>query len=304
MSKRVAVLMGGWSSEREVSLDSGQAVIRALKQSGNTPVAIDVDRDMEKLLRQLTPKPDVVFNALHGPGGEDGVIQGFLESLQIPYTHSGVLSSALGMDKVMSRQLFVKDGIAVPPWLLISRSDFMKAQPFPFPFVVKPRFEGSSCSVYILETTKAYDDLCQNWPYGEEILVEKYIAGREVHVAVMGHQALGAIEICPKEKFYDYEAKYTAGKADHFMPAPLSEEAYQEALGLALRAHRLLGCRGVTRSDFIYQEHQDLSQFYLLEINTQPGMTELSLVPEIAAYQGISFQELVEWMVAEARCDQ
>jgi D-alanine-D-alanine ligase len=225
--------------------------------------------------------------------------------LQIPYTHSGVLSSALGMDKVISRQIFAKGGILVPPSLLVSRADFMASLPFPLPFVVKPRFEGSSRGVHIIETAKAYDDLCQNWPYVGDVLVEKYLPGREIHVAVMGGRPLGAVEIRPKKKFYDYEAKYTAGKADHFMPAPLSEEAYQEALDLALQAHQLLGCRGVTRSDFIYQEEeQGLSQFYLLELNTQPGMTELSLVPEIAAYHGISFQQLVEWMITEAQCDQ
>ncbi|MEI8295480.1 MAG: D-alanine--D-alanine ligase [Alphaproteobacteria bacterium] len=296
----VAVLMGGWSSEREVSLDSGQAVVNALSQSSYEPIAIDVDRDIGKLLQQLTPRPDVIFNALHGFGGEDGVIQGLLESLHIPYTHSGVLASALGMDKVTSRELFIKGGMLVPLSRLVSHADFMRALPFPLPFVIKPRFEGSSRSVCILETTKDYDDLCQNWPYGDEALVEEYLSGREIHVAVMGDRALGAIEIIPKKQFYDYEAKYTDGCADHIMPAPIPGQDYQKALDLALRAHQLLGCRGVTRSDFIYKQEQ----FYLLEINTQPGMTALSLVPEIAAYNGISFQQLIEWMILEARCDQ
>lgn len=300
-AKRVAVLMGGWSEEREVSLSSAKGIIQALQDLGHHVVAIDVTRDLQGVLQALSPKPDVVFNILHGTGGEDGVIQGLLEILQIPYTFSGVAASAIAMNKVLSHKVFEGEGLKTPEWKVITCEELTAAHPFPFPYVLKPIAEGSSKGVYIIHQESDLPDISSTWGEGQKILAEKYIPGREIQVAVMGDRALGAIEICPKEGFYDYEAKYTDGKADHIMPAPLSKEAYDRVLAYALQAHQALECRGITRSDFRYDEEK--GEFYLLEINTQPGMTPLSLVPEIAAYCGISFPELIQWILDQAQCD-
>jgi D-alanine-D-alanine ligase len=299
--KSIAVLMGGWSAEREVSLSSGKAVITALQALGHHVTPVDVNRDMTQLEKALTPRPDIVFNALHGVGGEDGIVQGMLEVMAVPYTHSGVTASAVAMNKVLSRKIFEREGIPVPTWKVVSRTDIQAAHPFPMPYVVKPVNEGSSRGVAIIRSQEDFDQFLHGWTFGNKILVEKYILGREIQVGVMGDRAIGAIEIRPHEEFYDYTAKYTPGKAQHLMPAPLSPISYQAVLDLALRAHRLLGCRGVTRTDFMYDEVQD--QFYLLELNTQPGMTPLSLVQEIAAHQGITFNQLISWMVDQAQCD-
>lgn len=305
MSKHhVAVLMGGWSSEREVSLTSGRAVSKALKDEGFKVTDIDVGRDLGAKLAAV--KPDVAFNALHGPYGEDGTVQGLLEILGIPYTHSGVLASALAMSKPMAKDVWRSHGLPMADGKVVHRSAFSAGPVMPFPYVIKPLNEGSSVGVHIVFNGDNYqpqDDA--TWHFGEHVLVEQYIPGREIQIAVMGERVLGAIEIKAHGRFYDYEAKYTDGKATHLMPAPLPKAVYDDICALALKAHQTLGCRGVTRSDWRYDDTAGgTGKFYLLEINTQPGMTPLSLVPEIAAHQGISFGQLVRWMVEDASCDR
>ena len=291
----VAVLLGGWSAEREVSLVSGKAVSKALGNRGYRVTEIDVERDVGERLAEL--KPDVVFNALHGRWGEDGCIQGVLEVLGLPYTHSGVLASSVAMDKPLAKRVFETDDIPVPEGVIISREDLYRQEPLPRPFVIKPLNEGSSVGVRIVH---AGDDALANgtWPLEGELLIERYIPGREIQVAVLNGRALGGIEIRPKSGFYDYDAKYTEGLADHLMPAPVEAETYARLLDFAERAHTILGCRGITRSDFRYDEENDA--IFILEINTQPGMTPLSLVPEIAAHSGLGFEDLVVALVEDA----
>jgi D-alanine-D-alanine ligase len=268
-------------------------------------IEIDVTQNLELLLKSLTPRPDVVFNALHGTGGEDGVIQSLLETLAIPYTHSGVTASAIGMDKVLSRYIFERAGLLTPEWKVVLTNTLEDspefAHPFPVPYVIKPLRDGSSKGVQIIRNESDRPLRDETWAHQTEMLIEKFIPGREIQVGVMGDRALGAIEIRPHQGFYDYTAKYTDGQAEHIMPAPLDPAAYKQALDIGLRAHQLLGCRGVSRSDLLYEEKTD--NLYLLEINTQPGMTPLSLVPEIAAHEGISFYQLLSWMINNARCD-
>lgn len=293
--RHVAVIMGGWSTERAVSLVSGAAVAKALAERGFRVTEIDAGRDLAAKLAAV--KPDVVFNALHGRWGEDGAVQGLLEVMNIPYTHSGVLASALAMDKPVAKQVFSDAGLLCAPGVVVTRAELVAVEPMPRPFVVKPLNEGSSVGVHIIEDG-------DNWRIADDglptdrLLVERYIPGREIQVAVMDGVALGAVEIRPKSGFYDYNAKYTAGLAEHLMPAPLPEDVYATVLEYAERAHKALGCRGVTRSDFRYDETE--GKFYILEINTQPGMTPLSLAPEIAAHKGISFGDLVTWLVDDA----
>ncbi len=305
MSKSVAVLMGGFSAEREVSLISGQAVADTLQDAGYSVTTIDVGRDAEALLSALTPRPDVVFNALHGRYGEDGCIQGVLEILAIPYTHSGVLASALAMDKPTAKRLFEDVGVPCAEHRIARREEVIAGDIMPRPYVVKPLNEGSSVGVHIVfegTDTPALSD--EGWAFGERVMVEKYVAGREITVAVMGDRALGVTELQPQNGFYDYEAKYTEGRTTHIVPAPLPPEIYQRALDHALAAHQTLGCRGVTRSDMRYDDTTgEPGRLVMLEVNTQPGMTPLSLVPEIAAYADIDFGQLVTWMVENAACD-
>ena len=305
MSKSVAVLMGGFSAERDVSLVSGQTVADALQDAGYAVTTIDVGRDAEALLSALTPRPDVVFNALHGRYGEDGCIQGVLEILGIPYTHSGVLASALAMDKPTAKRLFEDAGIPCAEHRIARREEVIAGDVMPRPYVVKPLNEGSSVGVHIVfegTDTPALSE--EGWPFGERVMVEKYVAGREITVAVMGERALAVTELQPHDGFYDYEAKYTEGRTTHIVPAPLPPEIYQQALDHALAAHRTLGCRGVTRSDMRYDDTAgEPGLLVMLEVNTQPGMTPLSLVPEIAAYADIGFDQLVTWMVENAACD-
>lgn len=304
-SKKIAVLMGGWSSEREVSLSSGNEVVAALSELGYSVKSIDVQRNLPKLLQELEEvKPEIVFNALHGVGGEDGVIQGVLEMLQIPYTHCGVTASAIAMNKILSRKIFQYIGLATPTWKLISFDQLQEGHPMEMPYVIKPIGEGSSRGVTLVFNETDYQQSIKEWNFGEDVLIEKFIPGREIHVAVIDDKAIGAIEIKPLQGFYDYTAKYTPGKAEHIMPAPLTPDAYQEVLELAEKAHKALGCHGVTRSDFRYDDTTDNPKFYILELNTQPGMTPLSLVPEIAAYVGISFKDLLEKKIKAARCHQ
>lgn len=298
MPLHVAVLKGGWSAEREVSLTSGAAVEKALLELGHRVSAIDVGHDIAEVLKQV--KPDVVFNALHGRFGEDGCIQGILEVLEIPYTHSGVLASALAMDKPMAKKVFESVGLRCAEGGVFHKHAMIAGDPMKRPYVVKPLNEGSSVGVTIVQEGENFSFSEENWTFGEYVLVEKFIPGREIQVAVLDDKALGAIEIRPKGRFYDYEAKYTDGGAEHLMPAPLPKHRYDEVCDLALRAHRALGCRGLSRSDFRYYEGGD-DQFYILELNNQPGMTPLSLSPEIAAHAGIPFNQLIERLVQGAR---
>ena len=300
MRKSVAILMGGWSAEREVSLVSGAAVSNSLKTVGFQVTSIDVQRDMGALLTRLYPKPDVVFNALHGRFGEDGCVQGLLDILNIPYTHSGLLASAMAMDKPMSKRLFANAGIPVADHLIVNREDVLAGNVMEPPYVIKPSNEGSSVGVHIVsqgdnKTPFAHDA----WPYGDEVMVEKFIAGRELTVSVMGDRPLAVTEITTEHGFYDYSAKYEKGGSLHVLPAEIDKAVYDEAMRLAALAHETLGCRGVSRADFRY----DGDTLYMLEVNTQPGMTPTSLVPEQAALVGISFEQLVTWMVENAECD-
>ena len=306
MSNLIVVLMGGLSGERKISLLTGKACSKALKKKGYKVVDLDAKGYFVDELKQLKPK--IVFNALHGKYGEDGFVQSILESLKIPYTHSGVLSSSLAMDKELSRLIFIKNNLKVPKYFLLQKdhqgnsNKKFNNKKIKFPIVIKPINEGSSLGVSICKNkkqfTNKYKKLMENY---DRILVEEYIPGREIQVAVMGEKALGAIELVPRRQFYDYTAKYSnTAQTQHIMPAPLSPKKYKEILGLAKKAHELLGCRGITRSDFRFFKNK----FYLLETNTQPGLTKLSLVPEIAQYCDIKFEDLVVWMTEDASCNK
>jgi D-alanine-D-alanine ligase len=301
MSKHVAVLMGGWSAEREISLRSGKACADALARRGHRVTRIDVGRDIAAVL--TTVRPDVALNMLHGRPGEDGTLQGVLEILAIPYSHSGVMASAVAMQKDIAKTLFRAADVPVPEGLLASRFDVAKAHILPPPYVIKPIAEGSSVGVFIVHEDHAHppQELTrEDWPYGERLIVEKYIAGKELTCAVVGDTALGVIEIVPMVRFYDYEAKYVPGGSKHLLPAPVSSIVYQQVRRLALAAHRALGCRGVSRADFRYDDRvEGTGGLVCLEVNTQPGMTETSLVPELAAHAGITFDELVQWMIED-----
>jgi D-alanine-D-alanine ligase len=302
MKKRVAVLMGGWSAEREVSLVSGRECTAALKQAGYGVTEIDVGRDIAEVLARV--RPDVCFNALHGRVGEDGCIQGLLEIMAIPYTHSGVLASALAMDKPAAKRQFASAGLICSEGKVVERDDVLRGHPMPPPYVVKPINEGSSVGVTIVTNGGVPRFHNEGWHYGSKVLVERFIPGRELTCGVMGDRPLAVTEIRPREGFYDYAAKYTEGKAEHLVPAPLPQDIYDDVMRMALLAHQTLGCRGVSRADFRYDDTKGSpGKVYLLEVNTQPGMTPLSLVPEQAAHLGIKFPELVSWMVEHAACD-
>jgi D-alanine-D-alanine ligase len=303
--KRVAVLMGGPSSEREVSLVSGRECALGLRQAGYDSYTIDVTHDVVALVRALDPRPDVVFNALHGRFGEDGCVQGVLEFLSIPYTHSGLLASALAMDKPMAKRLFAAAGLRCPDGVVTDIRTVERGDPVARPYVVKPANEGSSVGVRIVRAGDNQPVRAADWKFDPRVVVERFVPGKELTVAVMGDRALAVTELVSHTAFYDYEAKYTEGRTDHLIPAPIPQPVYDEALRMAKLAHDTLGCRGVSRSDFRYDDTADggPNRLYLLEVNTQPGMTPLSLVPEQAKYRGISFPELVAWMVENARCD-
>lgn len=303
MTKRIAVLMGGWSSEREVSLSSGTECAAALRKSGYDTAEIDVQRDLVALLDALTPPPDAVFNALHGRYGEDGTIQAVLDILQIPYTHSGLLASATAMDKTRSKAVFETAGIPCPVGKVVGVTELRAGAVMEAPYVVKPNNEGSSVGVHIVMPGDNYLP-AEDWTFGDTVLVEKYIPGRELTVAVLGGKALGVTELRPHEGFYDYEAKYSDGKTTHLCPAPVPEDIAERAMEYAVTAHEALDCRGVSRSDFRYDDcGGEPGDLYMLELNTQPGMTPLSLVPEQAAHAGMAFEDLVGWMVENATCD-
>jgi D-alanine-D-alanine ligase len=309
MSTRVAVLKGGLSAEREVSLNSGRACAAALRESGYEVTEIDVSRDLAALVKALTPKPDAVFNALHGRWGEDGCIQGLLELLQIPYTHSGVLASALAMDKQMAKTVVATAGVTSPEGIVIKAKDLGDADPMPRPYVVKPVREGSSVGVHIVRKGDNQPPIAvHGWEPETDLLVEPFIAGRELTVGVMGDKSLAVTEIRPLgEGFYDYDAKYSHDAkvaAVHVVPAEVPEAIYAQAMDASLAAHKALGCRGVSRSDFRYDDTAGApGRLFYLETNTQPGMTSTSLVPEQARYLGMSFPELCAWMVENAACD-
>jgi len=305
MSKHVTVLMGGFSAERDVSLSSGAACASALKNAGYTVTTIDVPRDMKAFIAAIPENTDVIFNALHGRYGEDGCIQGILDIMSIPYTHSGHLASALAMDKPMSKHAFAAVGIPVVQDVLVDRETLNAGDPIPRPYVIKPFNEGSSVGVRIVHPGERLEPYTEDsWPYGDLVMVEAYVPGREVTIGVMDGKALGSVEICPNTGFYDYDAKYTEGKAEHIAPAPLSPEVITYLNDLAIKAHNVLGCRGVSRSDFRLDLSDPLHPIaVILETNTQPGMTPLSLVPEMASQSGMSFEDLVSWMVENAKCD-
>jgi len=293
--KDVMVLMGGVSVEREVSLVSGGAVAKALADAGYRVTKFDLGRDVAALVAALRPPPDAVFNALHGRYGEDGCVQGLLELLHIPYTHSGVMASALAMDKPMAK---VEHAIA-------SRGEVLAGDVLPRPYVVKPLNEGSSVGVQIVMEGSSLPAMTdESWPFGDRVMVEKFVPGREITVAVMGDRALGVTELRTREGFYDYAAKYTDGRTVHLVPAPLPPAVYRAAQDHAVAAHAVLGCRGVSRADLRYDDTAgEPGKLFMLEVNTQPGMTPLSLVPELARHAGIGFVELVSWMVENAACD-
>jgi len=300
----VAVLQGGVSSEREVSLATGAQVVVALRQAGFEVTPIDVGADLGAVIAALqAARPDAVFNALHGRFGEDGCIQGVLDWLGLPYTHSGLRASALAMDKAAAKAAFEAAGLPVAPSRIVSPEELEAADPLPRPFVVKPVNEGSSVGVEIFrDGDNRRADVARGWKYDRRIMAEAYIPGRELTVAVMGDRPLDVTEIDTGHVFYDYDAKYADGGSRHTLPAPVHPAIREQALEVALRAHRALGCRGVSRADFRYDDTAgEPGQLYILEVNTQPGMTRTSLVPEQAAHVGIGFPELCAWMVREAR---
>lgn len=304
MSKlRIALLYGGRSAEREVSLVSGEACAEAIEHLGHDLVMIDPKDGIPAMLQKLDPKPDAVFNALHGRWGEDGCVQGLLELLEIPYSHSGVLASALAMDKVMAKEIYARHGLPVAESRVASREAVLNEDVMERPYVIKPVAEGSSVGVEIVlpgANAVILDE--EAWPYGDEVMVERYVPGRELTVAVMGDRALAVTEIRPSEGFYDYRAKYTSGGSAHLIPAPVEPEIEQAVMEMAVTAHRALGCAGVSRSDFRWDDSKGLDGLVILETNTQPGMTPLSLVPEQAQHIGVGFTELVEWILEDARC--
>ncbi|MBB5047187.1 D-alanine-D-alanine ligase [Rhodopseudomonas rhenobacensis] len=300
--KHVAVLLGGWSSEREVSLRSGKSCADALERCGYQVTRVDVQRNIGTVLDQL--KPDAALVMLHGRPGEDGTIQGVLETLGIPYSHSGVLASALAMQKDLAKTVMATAGVPVAEGLTLSRAEVAKRHVMAPPYVIKPVADGSSVGVFIV--TEAHEHPPQelfrdDWPHGDQLLVEKYVAGKELTCAVVKGEATGVIEIVPTVRFYDYEAKYSPGASKHILPASLLPFVYQEVRRLTLAAHVALGCRGVSRADFRFDDRiEGTGGLICLEVNTQPGMTETSLVPELAADAGITFDELVQWMVEDA----
>ncbi|MGH7081968.1 MAG: D-alanine--D-alanine ligase [Acetobacteraceae bacterium] len=303
-SKRVAVLQGGISAEREVSLSTGAEVIAALTEAGFAVTPITVGADLTALIAALTPPPDVVFNALHGRFGEDGAIQGVLDWLGIPYTHSGVRASALAMDKIAAKAAFAAAGLPVARHVLIALDALVEAEPMPRPFVIKPPNQGSSVGVAIIhEGDNRLAEISAEWNFGPLALVEEFIPGRELTVGVMAGEPLAVTEIRPADGFYDYDAKYVPGGSRHVIPAALHPAAYARAMEIAATAHAALGCRGASRADLRYDDTQgEPGRLVLLEINTQPGLTPTSLLPEQAAHRGMSFPALCAWMVENSSC--
>ncbi|MBO9669636.1 MAG: D-alanine--D-alanine ligase [Sphingobium sp.] len=306
---RVAVLMGGWSAEREVSLTSGAGIVKALEERGHTAIAVDMGatpaEGKELPAKLLAANADVVFNALHGVPGEDGTVQGLMDVMGLTYTHSGLATSVIAIDKVLTKQHLVPHGIPMPGGRIVASEELFAADPLPRPYVVKPVNEGSSVGVAIVTTQGNYGnpigrDVKGPWQDFDELLAEPFIRGRELTVAVLGDKALCVTELKPKTGFYDYDAKYTDGLTEHVCPADVPADVAQAMMAIALKAHQLLGCKGTSRSDFRWDDEQGVDGLFLLEVNTQPGMTPLSLVPEQAKYLGMSYGELVEAIIAEA----
>jgi D-alanine-D-alanine ligase len=300
LKKKVLILSGGISNERLISLDTGLQVATELKKNAYKVKISEPDNNLAKNINQF--KPDIIFNALHGQFGEDGYIQTILEGFKVPYTHSGIIASSIAMDKEISKKIFIKNRINTPKFITYlfdkKSSDLIKLidKKLKFPVVVKPKNEGSSVNVYICNKNNISRTLKSMKIY-KQVMIEEFIGGREIQVAIMGSKKLGAIELKPKRKFYDYQAKYnTNAKTQHIIPVKLSKNKLDEVMSMALKAHKVIGCKGITRSDFKFYKNK----FYLLEINTQPGMTKLSLVPEIAAYKKISFIKLIEWILKDA----
>jgi len=300
LKKKTLIVSGGISKERLISLDTGRQVAKELKKNGYRVKITEPDNNLEKNIKFF--KPNVIFNALHGQFGEDGYIQTILEKFKVPYTHSGVIASSIAMDKEISKKIFIKNKINTPKFFTysydIKNEDLIKKikKKLRFPVVAKPLNEGSSVNVYICSEKNIIKILNSIKQY-KKVIIEEFIGGREIQVAIMGNKKLGAIELKPKRKFYDYQAKYnSSAKTQHIIPVKLKKKKLDQVMDMALKAHKVIGCKGVTRSDFKYNN----GKFYLLEINTQPGMTKLSLVPEIAAYKGISFIKLIEWILKDA----
>lgn len=303
-AKRIVVLYGGFSTEREVSLVSGQACADALRSKGHDVALVDPADGVKTLVAALDPDRDIVFNALHGHLGEDGSVQGLLDLLRVPYTHSGLLASAVAMNKALSRDIFTRAGLRCAAGKLCTRDDFRDGHLLPPPYVIKPVAEGSSKGVRIVQAGDNAIASDEDWHYGDHVLVEKFIEGRELTVAVLDGKALAVTELRTSEGFYDYDSKYTAGRTQHLIPAPIPAEITEQALRWAEIAHTVLGCRSLSRSDFRYDDSPEAGSdggLYILETNTQPGMTPLSLAPEQAAYVGISFADLVDGLVKTAR---
>ena len=301
MKKKILIISGGISKERLISLDTGSQVSKELKKNGYKVLISEPDNNLSKNVKKF--QPDIIFNALHGQFGEDGYIQTILERFKIPYTHSGVVASSIAMDKEISKKIFIKNKINTPKSFIYSynlkKIDLIKKinNQLNFPVVIKPINEGSSVNVFICNKKNIIKRLNALKNY-KKVMIEKFIGGREIQVAIMGNKKLGAIELRPKRKFYDYQAKYNANaKTKHIIPVSLPKNKLSEVMGLSLKAHKKIGCKGVTRSDFKFYNNK----FYLLEINTQPGMTKLSLVPEIAKYRGITFIKLIEWILKDAK---
>jgi D-alanine-D-alanine ligase len=306
MTLHIAVLMGGWSAEREVSLSSGNGVADALESLGHRVTRIDMARDVAAKLADSAP--DLVFNALHGTPGEDGSVQGLMDLMGVRYTHSGLATSVIAIDKVLTKQVLVPAGIPMPGGRIVKSADVHDADPLPRPYVLKPVNEGSSVGVAIVTDAGNYGnpiarDATGPWQEFDELLAEPYVRGRELTTAVLGDRALGVTELRPKSGWYDYDAKYTDGMTDHIFPAEIPDEITQACMALALQAHRVLGCRGTSRSDFRWDDERGVDGLFLLEVNTQPGMTPLSLVPEQARHTGMSYPELVQAIVDEAMAE-
>jgi D-alanine-D-alanine ligase len=299
--KHVALIGAGMSAEREVSISSSSGVAKALFSNGYKVSFIDMGADIATILQDI--KPDVVFNCLHGTYGEDGCLPGLLNILRIPYTHSGLLASSLAFSKPKSKELFIANNISIARNIIINKTDNLKSDPIPRPYVIKPLTQGSSIGVEIIFENDQFTFADYDFPYGDEIMVEEYISGREMQVAVLNGKALGALEIklLKGKRFYDYETKYTVGFAEHLFPAPISNDAYRRLLASAEKAYNVLGCRGLARVEFIYNE--GVNDFYILEVNTHPGMTPLSICPEIAAHVGIDFNNLIEEIIKTASFD-
>ncbi len=299
----VAVLMGGWSAEREVSLMSGNGVADALESLGHRVSRVDMGRDVAVKLAEL--KPDVVFNALHGTPGEDGTVQGMLDLMGLKYTHSGLVTSVIAIDKQLTKQALIPHGIPMPGGRMVASDELYARDPLPRPYVLKPVNEGSSVGVAIVTTEGNYGnpiarDAKGPWQEFDELLAEPFIRGRELTTAVIGDQALGVTELKPRSGFYDYDAKYTDGLTEHVFPAEIPDDVADACKRIACEAHKLLGCKGASRSDFRWDDEQGVDGLFLLEVNTQPGMTPLSLVPEQARYLGVSYPELVQRIIDEA----